>query len=125
MRGHDLSRIENIERIQRLLQRAHGVDCLGPELRLEVFLLALADAVLAGAGSTHPLRALDETVHEVLSPRHLVRIVDVAQQRAMKIAVADMADDWRHQIEPYEVFLGLNHAIGKPRNWHADVGSHD
>ena len=69
---------------------------LGPELGLEIFLLALPDAVLAGAGAAHRLRALDQAMHEILAARHLLRVVDVADQRAMEIAVADMADDRRH-----------------------------
>jgi hypothetical protein len=73
-----LSRIENILRVERRLQRAHGVDRLNPEFGLEIFLLALPDAVLAGAGSAHRLRALDQAMHEVLAARHLVVIVDVA-----------------------------------------------
>src|SRR5689334_12186421 len=38
---HDLAGVENVLRIERLLQRAHGVERLGTELGLEVFLLAL------------------------------------------------------------------------------------
>ena len=103
-------------------QRAHGVERLGAELGLQIFLLALPDAVLAGAGAVHRLRALDQAVHELLAARHLVGIVDVAEQRAVEIAVADMADDRRQQIEPLQVVLGLGDAIGEPRDRHADVG---
>ena len=109
-------------RIERLLQRAHRIDRLGAELGLEIFLLALPDAVLAGAGAAHRLGALDQPVHELLAARHLVGIVDVADQRAVEIAVADMADDRRQQIEPLQIVLGLGDAIGEPRDRHADVG---
>jgi hypothetical protein len=67
-----LSGIEDILRIERLLDRAHGVDGLTAEFGLEVFLLALPDAVLAGAGAAHRLRAFDQPMHEVLAARHLV-----------------------------------------------------
>src|ERR1700738_2206675 len=92
-RRKDLSGIEDVLRIERLLHRAHGVDRLGPELGFQVFLLALPDAMLAGAGAAHRLRPLDQTMHEVLAARHFVAVVDVAYQRAMEITVADMADD--------------------------------
>jgi hypothetical protein len=52
-RRQDLSGIENILRIARLLQSAHGVDRLGAEFVLQIFLLALRDAVLSGAGPAH------------------------------------------------------------------------
>src|SRR3954447_10566793 len=87
-----LSRIEDILRIERLLQRAHRVDGFRPEFSHEVFLLALPDAVLAGAGAAHGLRALHQPMHEFFAARHLFAVVDVAQQRAMEIAVADVTD---------------------------------
>src|SRR5436189_4419966 len=52
----DLAGIEDVLRVERPLQRPHGVDRLGAEFGLEVFLLALPDAVLAGAGAPHRLR---------------------------------------------------------------------
>ena len=109
-------------RVERTLQRAHGVQRLGPEFGQEIFLLALPDAMLAGAGAAHRLRALDQAVHEILAARHLVRVIDVAQQRAVEVAVADMADDRRQQTVPLQIVLGLGHAIGEPRDRHADVG---
>src|SRR5712664_1935547 len=70
--------IEDVLRIERLFQRAHGVDRLNPEFGLKIFLLALADAVLAGAGPAHRLRPLHQAMHEVLAARHLLTIVHVA-----------------------------------------------
>src|ERR1700676_2758654 len=98
-RRNDLSGIEDVLRIERLFDRAHGVDRLTPKLGLEVFLLALADAMLAGAGAAHRLRPLDQPVHELLSARHFGGIIDVAQQRAVEIAVTDMTDNRRLQLE--------------------------
>src|ERR1700722_342742 len=77
-RGKDLSGVEDVLRIERLLHRAHRGDRLTADLGLEVFLLALPDAVLAGASSAHRLRALDQAVHEILAARHLVGVVNVA-----------------------------------------------
>src|SRR6185437_13723090 len=76
-RRHDLAGVEDTLRIERLLQRAHGVERLVAEFGLEVFLLALPDAVLAGAGAAHRLRALHQPVHEILAARHLLAVVDV------------------------------------------------
>ncbi len=56
-RRQDLSGIEDILRIERLLDRTHGVDRLRAEFGLQIFLLALPDAVLAGAGAAHRLGA--------------------------------------------------------------------
>ena len=83
------------------------------ELGREVFLLSLPDAVLAGAGATHRLGAFDQAMHEVIPARHLLAVAYVAEQRAMEIAIADMADDRRHQLEPYQILLGLGDAVGE------------
>src|SRR5580692_314495 len=75
-RRHDLSGIEDVLRIERLLDGAHGVDGLGAKLGFEIFLLALPDAMLAGAGAAHRLRPLDQPMHELLAARHLFGILD-------------------------------------------------
>ena len=72
---------------QRLLQRAHGVERFDAEFGLEAFLLALPDAVLAGAGTAHRLCALDQAMHELLAARHLFLVVDVADPPAVEMAV--------------------------------------
>src|SRR5437588_2396333 len=81
---HDLPGIEDVPRVERLFQCAHGVDRLIAEFGLEVFLLALPDAVLAGAGAAHRLRAFDQAMHELLAAGHLLGVVDVADQRAVE-----------------------------------------
>ena len=88
------------ERVERILDPAHDREGVAVLAR-EVGALAEADAVLAGAGAAHRLRPLYQPMHEVLAARHLVGVIDVAQQRAVKIAVADMADDRRYQIETF------------------------
>src|SRR5258707_14982624 len=98
-RGQYLSRIENVLRIERLLQCAHGLDRFRAEFGLEVLLLALPDAVLSGAGAAHRLRALHQAMHEVLAARHFVAIVHVAHQRAVELAVAYIAYNLREQHE--------------------------
>ncbi len=83
---------------------------------------ALADSVLAGAGSLHADRAIAEALDEGQRSRHLLRVRRVDHQRDMEIAVADMADDRRDKAGRLDVLLGLDHAIGEPRNGNADVG---
>src|SRR4029077_21266195 len=51
-----------------------------------------------------------------------VGVVHVDEQRQMKVAVADMADDRRQEPACGDVALGLDDAFGKPRYRHADVG---
>ena len=65
------------------------------ELVVEVLHLALADAMLAGAGAVHGDGAEGEPADEGLGAAHLVGIFDVDQHGHMEIAVADMADDRR------------------------------
>src|SRR5436853_5863175 len=115
-RWYDLSGIEDILRVERLFQGAHGVECLRAKLGLQIFLLALADAMLAGTGAAHGLGALDQAMHELLAARHLLPVIDVAEQRAVEIAVADMPDNRRLQVEPLQILFGFGDAIGEPRN---------
>ena len=63
----------------------------------QVLHLALAHAVLAGAGAVHGQRPLDQALGQILGALDLVGVVHVDQQREMEIAVADMADDRRQQ----------------------------
>ena len=65
--------------------RAHGGERGFAEFGFEVFHLALADAVLAGAGSVHGQRAFDQPFDSILGPRHLVGVLHVHQQRRWKL----------------------------------------
>src|SRR5258708_19856264 len=94
-----LSRIENVLRIERLLQCAHGLDRFGAEFRREVLLLALPDAVLPGAGAAHRLRALHKAMHEVLAARHFVAIIHVPHQRALDIPPPALPTNRQPQID--------------------------
>jgi len=51
-------------------------------------------------------------MHELLAARHLVAVVGVARQRAVEIAVADMADDRRQQVEALQIGFGFFDSIG-------------
>ena len=57
-----LVRVEDVERVERALDRAHRAQRARAVLPLEVRLLADADAVLAGAGAAARDGALEQTV---------------------------------------------------------------
>ena len=57
-----LVRIEDVERVERALDRAHRAQRTRAVLPFEVRLLADADAVLAGAGAAARDGALEKTV---------------------------------------------------------------
>src|ERR1700683_1504074 len=62
----DLSGIENVERIEGALEAPHCGERRLTKFRLKVFHLALADAVLAGAGAVHRERPFDEALRQRL-----------------------------------------------------------
>src|SRR5438552_4499322 len=120
-RRQNLARVHDVQRIERLLDGAHDVDAVA-ELVAQEADLALADAVLAGAGAFHGNRAHVEPGDEFFGERDFLRIVDVHQHQHMEIAVAGMADDRRDQAHFGDVGLGFGDAFGEPRNRHADIG---
>src|SRR5205823_14825802 len=63
-----------------------------------------------------------EAVHEIFAPRHLVGIVNIAQQRAMEITVPDMTYGRRLTIEALRIGLGLGDTVRQPRDRPADIG---
>jgi hypothetical protein len=65
----------------------------------QVFLLAQADAVLAGAGAVHRERAFDQPVVDRLDLAHLVGAFGSIAKQDVEIAVADMAQDRRSGTE--------------------------
>ena len=65
VRTENLAGIEDVERVERALDRAHGVERRLAVLGQEIFHLALADAVLAGAGAVHRQRALDQPFEQM------------------------------------------------------------
>ena len=92
-------------------------------LGLEVFHLALADAVLAGAGAVHGERALDQPLDEGLGARDLVGVVHVDQQRRRgNCRRRHGRRSARSGRSPSMSRLVSVDAFGKPRDRHADVG---
>ena len=71
----DLARIHDVERIERPFDRAHRVERRLAVLGQQIFHLALADAVLAGAGAVHGQRALDQPFEKRLRRVNLVFVV--------------------------------------------------
>src|SRR5215472_11204641 len=118
----DLARIENVERIERVLERTHRGKRRLAVLGFQVLHLALADAVLAGAGAIHGERALDQPFQQTFGARNFVGVGEVDHQRQMKITVADMAENRRDEPAVLDIALGLAHAVGEPRNRHTHIG---
>ena len=84
--------------------------------------LGLAHAVLAGAGAAHVERATHEALHEGFRLGDVVRVARIELRTGMEIAVADVADDRRDNADALGVLDRFGHAIGQPRDRHADVG---
>ena len=99
---------------QRVLDGAHGFERWFPVLRRQIFHLALADAVLAGARPAHRQRPFHQAFEKRFDACDLIFIGRIHQQPDMKIAVADVADDRSKQIMLGDVALGFGHAFGKP-----------
>src|SRR5690606_39848189 len=102
----DLPRIHDVQRIERTLDLAHDVEA-GAELRLQVLHLALADAVLPGAGAVHRDSALGKALEEVLDLGPRGRIIHREHGRGMEVAITDVAYDRRDDAVLLDVFLGL------------------
>ena len=81
---------------------------------LQAMDLAIADAMLAGAGAAHGERAIDHAVVDRWAARHLRRIVGVDQEDQMEIAVAHMADQGCDELCLRDILLGFQDAIGQP-----------
>src|SRR5262245_22075430 len=92
LRWKDLARIENAQRVERGLDGAHDGEAVA-KLGLQVLGLALADAVLAGAGALHPDGALGQPVQERLDRGHLLRVGAIEHGLGVEVAVPGMAGD--------------------------------
>jgi hypothetical protein len=93
-------------------------------LGCEIFLLAEADAVFAGAGAAHGLGALDEAMGEGF------RSCDLGGRRErealdVEVAVADVADHGGGKAGAVEIGAGRDDALGEARDGDADVGGED
>ena len=110
------------KRVERPLDRAHGVERRLSMLGGQVFHLALAHAVLAGTGAIHRQRPLDQAFEEGMDALDLCFVVHVDQQSDVEITVADMADDRRQELAVGNVALGRGQAFGEPRHRNADIG---
>src|SRR5690349_12746923 len=106
----DLSRVHDVVRVERALQRAHhrdGIAVLGDE---EIH-FAVADAVLAGAGAVHGDGTLHHAVIEATRLGQLLGLGRIENEGEMKIAVADMADQHGGDEGLIEIGLGLGDAF--------------
>ena len=121
LESDDLAGVHDVERIERVFDRAHAVERRLAALGFQVFHLALADAVLAGAGAVHRQRPLHQAFEEQLHARDFRLVVEIDQNADVEIAVADVTDDGADQLARGNVALGFGDAFGKPRDRHANV----
>src|SRR5262245_38939241 len=98
LKAENLAGVHDVERIERALDRAHDIERRRAIFGRQIFHLALADAVFAGAGAVHGKSALGEAIEKGADARDLIRVIHVDQQADVKIAVAHMADDRRHEL---------------------------
>ena len=121
LRADDLPWVHQVVGVEGSLDGAHEVDPVAV-LCVEELNLAVADAVLSGAGAVHGDGAGDQALIERRGARDFVRIVRVEHHVDMEVAIADMADDRRQQPLLLDVLAGLGDALRQPRDRHADVG---
>src|SRR5208282_2940591 len=118
----DLAGVQDVERIERALDRAHGGKRRFAVLGQQILHFALADAMLAGTCSVHRQRALDQAFEESVDARDFLFVVEVHHQPDVEIAVADMADDRGNEITFGAIALRLGDTFGEPRDRNTDVG---
>src|SRR5258706_2362518 len=119
---NDLSWVENVMRVERLLDRAHHFDPLAV-LEPHEFLLAAADAVLAGAGALHLDRAANEPVVQRLRFGHFRGTRWIDAEAELEIAVTDMADGGDEERRIPECIVRALDALGERSGRHADIGA--
>ena len=88
----------------------------------EIFHLALADAVLAGAGAVHGERALDQALDEGLGARELVGVAMSTSRVRWKLP----SPTWptigaMSRLAAMSRWVSRD-AFGQPRDRHADIG---
>src|ERR1035437_2717117 len=118
---HHLAGIHSVVRIERALDRAHDVQ-RGAMLGLEELHLAVADAVLAGAGAPHRERPHD---HPLVEPARFLELGGrggIQHVDQMKVAVARVADERDGKGRAGVVARGLENAVPEARDRYADVG---
>ena len=103
------------------LMLPHHVDRLAV-LGFERRDLAVADAVLAGAGAAHRQRARDHPLVVVVDLRQLGLAGRIDQVDDVEVAVAGMADQADRERRAGVILLGLDDAVGQAGDRHAHVG---
>src|SRR6218665_2886839 len=89
--GKDLPRIEDVLRVQRLLDRAHHVHRAGAGFIEQKTHLVQAHAMLAGAGAVQAQGAGHQLVVQRFGGNALFGVVGVEQVAEVEVAVAHMA----------------------------------
>src|SRR5262245_19906021 len=82
--GDDLTWVHDLLGIERKFDATHQIEA-GAELMAEELHLAAPHAMLTGASAIHGDRPHDQALVELLDPRHLVRVLAVAEQDDVEI----------------------------------------
>ena len=77
----------------------------------QIFHLLLPDAMFTRARSLHRERALHQAVQKHAAGFNILRIVHVAQQGQVKIAVTHMADNRRNNAGRFDILLRGHHTL--------------
>ena len=118
---HDLPGIHDPVGIETLLDAHHDVEGVRAELEEEALALAHADAVLAGAGALHLEGADDHVLDAALDLFALAGDVRVVHDRAVEVAVADVAEDAGEEAEVIQLFLADLDDVCEATERHGDV----
>jgi hypothetical protein len=118
----ELARVEKRFWVYGGFDEAHEIDGFFAQLARQPFLLADADAMLTRACAFHRKGPFDDAPIKPFRLGHVARIIRVDDEDNVKIAVADMAHDWRRQTGRDEIALGFQYAFGEPADGNADVG---
>ena len=119
---NDFPRIHDVVGIEGAFQAAHDVEGVAV-LGFQVLNFAEANAMLAGAGAAHGLRARDQAAVKFVGDFQIaVAVIGTDEKSDVEIAVSDMADDGRNDSGVIDIFLGFKDTVGKPRDRHAYIG---
>src|SRR5687768_17199397 len=110
---HELSRVHDVGRIERLLNRPHHIESRSV-LGFQKFHLTASNAVFSGRRAVHRQGAAHQPVIKGLALKNLFFITHVAKQLHMEISIPHMPDDRSEQVVFRHVPLRLHHALCQP-----------
>ncbi len=105
---------KNIERIERSLDARHQFQRVVAVFLAQKLHLVHAHTVLAGAGAVHRQSARNDALVQPLGFGQFLGFRRVGQNRAVEVAIADMAEDRRRQERLLRVANRFGNALGQP-----------